>query len=403
MRGWTIQDSIELYNVRNWGRDFFRINEAGNIEVTPAGPRSGSIDLKLLIDDLEKRGITLPILVRFTDILKSRVRTLAGAFHSAIKEYEYAGRYRGVFPIKVNQQRHLVEDLVRFSEGYHMGLEAGSKPELLIVLALMNDPEALIICNGYKDAEFIETALMAKKLGRNPIIVVEKFSEFPLIVEVSKRVGVRPTIGMRAKLSAKGAGRWESSAGDRAKFGLTVGEMVEGVQFLKDHEMLDCMQLLHFHIGSQVSAIRSFKNALKEASRIFTELRKMGAEMRYFDVGGGLGVDYDGSRTNFESSVNYTVDEYAADVVSALSEACDRAGVPHPDIVTESGRAMAAHHAVLVFNVLGVSEMPVGHEVQITEDDPDILQELKEIHDGVTRKNYQEAWHDALMAKEEIL
>lgn len=403
MRGWSIQDSTELYNVRNWGRDYFRINEKGNLEVTPAGPRSDAIDLKLLIDDLEKRGIYLPILVRFTDILKSRIRTLATAFHNAIKYYEYTGRYRGVFPIKVNQQRHLVEDLVRFSEPFHMGLEAGSKPELLIVLALMDDPQALIVCNGYKDAEFIETALMAKKLGRNPIIVVEKFSEFPLIVEISQRVGVRPVIGMRAKLATRGAGKWEGSAGDRAKFGLTVGEMVEGIAYLRERGMLDCLQLLHFHIGSQVSAIRSFKNALKEASRIFTELYKMGAPMKYFDVGGGLGVDYDGSRTNFESSVNYTVDEYAADVVSAIAEACDKAGVPQPDIVTESGRAMAAHHAVLVFNVLGVSEMPVAQNVAITESDPDILQELKEIHDGVTRKNYQEAYHDAITAKEEIL
>ncbi len=403
MRGWSIQDSIELYNIRNWGRDYFRINERGNIEVTPAGPRSDAIDLKVLMDDLAKRGINLPILVRFTDILKSRIRTLATAFQSAIKHYDYNGRYRGVYPIKVNQQRHLVEDLVRFSEPYHMGLEAGSKPELLIVLALMDDPEALIICNGYKDAEFIETALMAQKLGRNPIIVVEKFSEFPLIVEISNRVGVKPVIGMRAKLASRGAGKWEGSAGDRAKFGLTVGEMVDGIHYLRERNMLDCVQLLHFHIGSQVSAIRSFKSALKEASRIFTELHKMGAPMRFFDVGGGLGVDYDGSRTNFESSVNYTVDEYAADVVSAVGEACDRADVPHPAIITESGRATAAHHAVLVFNVLGVSEMLTVRDMAITEDDPDILHELKEIHDGVTRKNYQEAYHDAITAKEEIL
>ncbi len=403
MRAWTIQDSIELYNIRNWGRDFFRINEAGNIEVTPAGPRSDAIDLKVLIDDLEKRGIYLPILVRFTDILKSRIRTLATSFHQAIKHYDYVGRYRGVYPIKVNQQRHLVEDLVRFSEPYHMGLEAGSKPELLIVLALLDDPEALILCNGYKDAEFIETALMAKKLGRNPIIVVEKFSEFPLIVEISQRVGVRPIIGMRAKLATRGAGKWEGSAGDRAKFGLTVSEMVDGVNYMRERGMLDCVQLLHFHIGSQVSAIRSFKSALKEASRIFTELHKLGAPMKFFDVGGGLGVDYDGSRTNFESSVNYTVDEYAADVVSAIAEACDRADVPHPDIITESGRATAAHHAVLVFNVLGVSEMNNTKDAKITEEDPDILQELKEILDGVTRKNYQEAYHDALTGKEDLL
>ncbi len=404
MRGWSIQDSVELYNIRNWGRDYFRINEGGNIEATPAGARADAIDLKTLIDDLERRGIQLPILVRFTDILEHRVRAMATAFHKAIREYEFSGRYRGVYPVKVNQQRHLLEDLVKFSEPYHMGLEAGSKPELLIVLALMNDPEALIICNGYKDGEFIETALMARKLGRNPIIVVEKFSEFKLICDISERVGVRPVIGMRAKLATKGAGRWEGSAGDRAKFGLTVGEMVEGVAYLKERGMLDTLQLLHFHIGSQVSAIRSVKNALKEAARTFTGLRKMGAPMRYFDVGGGLGVDYDGSRTNFESSVNYTVDEYAADVIAAISAACDDAEVPHPDVITEAGRAMAAHHSVLVFNVLGVTEFPADlADVSVRDEDPEILHELKEIHDGVTRKSYQEAYHDALASKEELL
>jgi arginine decarboxylase len=403
MRGWSIQDSVELYNVRNWGRDFFRINDAGNIEVTPAGARHDGIDLKQLMDDLERRGISLPILVRFTDILKVRVATLARAFHAAIKEYEYQGQYRGVYPIKVNQQRHIVEDLVRFSEPFHMGLEAGSKPELLIVLALMNDPEALIICNGYKDAEYIETALMAKKLGRNPIIVVEKFSEFKLVCDVSERVGVRPLVGMRAKLATRGAGRWEGSAGDRAKFGLTVGEMVEGIAYMRGRGFLDCVQLLHFHIGSQVSSIRSIKAALQEAARIFVELHQMGAPMRFFDSGGGLGVDYDGSRTNFESSVNYTVDEYAADVVAAIGSACDEKGVPHPDLVTESGRALAAHHSVLVFNVLGVTDFSVDKEVAVTEDDPDVLQELKELGAGLTRKNYQEAYHDALAAKEEIL
>jgi len=401
--GWSTQDSSELYNVRNWGRDFFRINEEGNLEVTPTGPRGDGIDLRKLVDDLERRGIQPPILVRFTDVLRSRVRMLANAFNNAIKEYEFHGAYRGVYPIKVNQQRYLVEELVRFSEPYHMGLEAGSKPELLIVLALMDDPDALIICNGYKDAEFIETALMAKKLGRNPIIVVEKASELKLVVETSRRVGVRPVVGMRAKLAAKGAGRWETSAGDRAKFGLTIGEMVDGVNYLKAEGMLDCLQLLHFHIGSQVSAIRSVKKALQEAGRIFTELARLGAPMRYFDVGGGLGVDYDGSRTNFESSVNYTVDEYAADVVAAVASACDEAGVPHPNIITESGRAMAAHHAVLVFNVLGVSEFPAQDDVSVREDDPDVLQELHEILDGVTRKNFQEAFHDAQAAKEELL
>jgi arginine decarboxylase len=401
--GWSIQDSSETYSVRHWGRDFFRINELGNIEVTPMGPRHDAVDLKVLVDDLERRGIQLPILVRFTDILRQRVRMLATAFHNAIKEYEFKGVYRGVYPVKVNQQRHIVEDLVKASRPYHMGLEAGSKPELLIVLALMDDPEALIICNGYKDEEFIETALMAKKLGRNPIIVIEKFSEFKLITEVSRRVGIRPVVGMRAKLAAKGAGKWEGSAGDRAKFGLTIGEMVEGIAFMKAEGMLDCVQLLHFHIGSQINHIRSVKTALQEAGRIFVELHRMGAPMHYFDVGGGLGVDYDGSRTSFGSSVNYTVDEYAADVVAAVASACDDAKVPHPSIITESGRAMVAHHAVLVFNVLGSTEFPASPEVDVLEADPDILHELREIFDGVSRKNYTEAYHDAVAAKEDIL
>ncbi len=403
MRGWTTQDSVELYNIRNWGREYFRVNDKGNVEVTPAGARNDAIDLKALIDDLERRGISLPILVRFTDILRMRITALAKAFQSAIKEYEFKGQYRGVYPIKVNQQRHIVEDLVRFSEPFHMGLECGSKPELLIVLALMNDPEALIVCNGYKDEEFNETALMARKLGRNPIIVVEKFSEFRLICDVAERTGVRPTIGMRAKLAARGSGRWESSAGDRAKFGLTVGEMVEGIAYMKQRGFLDCVQLLHFHIGSQVSNIRSVKGALQEAGRIFVELYKLGAPMRFFDVGGGLGVDYDGSRSNFESSVNYTVDEYAADVVHHVQQACDEAKVPHPHIVTESGRATAAHHAVLIFNVLGSTEFPAAREAVVAENEPDILHELKEIHDRVTRKNYQEAYHDMIAAKEELL
>jgi arginine decarboxylase len=404
MRNWSIQDSVERYNVRNWGRDYFRINDAGNVEVTPAGPRGGSIDLKQLVDDLVSRELQPPLLIRFSDILEHRVRTLATAFKNAIREYEYTGKYRGVFPIKVNQQRHLVEDYVNASAQYHMGLECGSKPELLIVLALMDDPEALIICNGYKDVELIETALMAKRLGRNPIIVVEKFSEFKLVCDVADRVGVDPVIGMRAKLATKGAGRWEGSAGDRAKFGLTVGEMVEGVRYLESRGRLSSLQLLHFHIGSQVSAIRSMKNALREAARVYTGLCQLGAPMGYFDVGGGLGVDYDGSRTNFESSVNYTIDEYAADVVAAVQAACDEAVLPHPTIVTESGRAMAAHHSVLVFNVLGVTEFPNASVIEpVTEEDPECIQELHEVCESVSRKTFQEAYHDALAAKDDAL
>jgi arginine decarboxylase len=405
MRGWTIDDSAELYGIKNWGREFLRINAQGHIVIAPHGDKGGSVDLKELVDDLSRREIGLPILIRFTDMLEARIKTLAEAFRTSIREYEYQGKYRGVYPIKVNQQRHVVEDVVRFGRPYHMGLEAGSKPELLVVLAQLQDPEALIICNGYKDTEYIETAMMAQKLGRNPIIVVEKATELDLCLEVSTRLGLRPMIGMRAKLASRGAGRWEASTGDRAKFGLTIQEMVDGVEKLRAADMLDCLRLLHFHIGSQVSAIRSFKDALKEGARIYVELCRLGAPMGFFDVGGGLGVDYDGSSSNFESSVNYTVQEYAYDVISAIASACDEAEVKHPNIVTEAGRAMVAHHALLVFNVLGISEH-LSQEDNIEapgDDEPEVLRELHEAQAHITRKSYQAAWHDAVEAREQML
>lgn len=405
MRGWSISDSAELYGIPNWGREFLRINDKGNLEVAPIGGNPRFADLKELVDDILRRDIGLPLLIRFPDLLESRIRTLAEAFATAVKEYEYKGNYRGVYPIKVNQQRHLVEDIVRISRPWHLGMEAGSKPELLVVLAMMDDPEALIICNGYKDEEYIETAILAQKLGRKPIIVIEKFSEVRTCIAMARKHGIRPFLGVRAKLASRGAGRWEASTGDKAKFGLTVQEIVDLVDLLAVEGMSDCLQLLHFHIGSQVSAIRSFKTALKEASRIFVELYKLGANMRYLDVGGGLGVDYDGSSTNFDSSVNYTVQEYAYDVIAAIQAACDEAEVPHPDVVTESGRAMVAHHAVLVFNVLGVSEHPTAEtNVPVEDDDPDVLHELRDtIRDGITVKNYQAAWHDALGDREQAL
>ena len=405
MRGWSIQDSAELYGIPNWGREFLRIGDNGNLIVAPAGENGPWVDLKALCDDIELRGIGMPLLLRFPDLLEARVRTLAEAFQQAILEYGYAGRYRGVYPIKVNQQRHLVEQILRVGRRYHLGLECGSKPEMLVVLALMDDPEAVIICNGYKDEEYIETAMLAQKMGRKPIIVIEKFSEVHLAIRLAEAHGVTPLLGVRAKLASKGAGRWEASTGDKAKFGLTVLEIVELVDLLAKHDLLDSLKLLHFHIGSQVSAIRSFKSALKEASRMFVELRKLGANLQYLDVGGGLGVDYDGSSTNFASSVNYSVQEYAYDVISAIHGACDEAGEPHPDIVTESGRAMVAHHAVLLFNLLGVSAHPtIETPLELAPDAPDVLLELKDVLDnGITEKSYQAAWHDALGGREQAL
>jgi arginine decarboxylase len=404
LRAWTVKDAIELYNVNGWGRDFFGINEAGNVEVTPGGPGSTRVDLKELVDDLRSRGVNLPLLIRFSDILRTRVQQLCGAFQQAIAENEYKGTYRGVYPIKVNQQRHVVEELVEYGRPFNLGIEAGSKPELLVALALHNNPEALILCNGYKDRAFVETALLALKLGKRVFITMDRVAELDTILTASRELNIRPLIGVRARLSTKGAGKWVESTGDRSKFGLTTAEIVATVERLEKEGMLDCLQLLHFHIGSQITNIRAVKDALREASRIFVELSSLGANMRYLDCGGGLGVDYDGSQTNFHSSVNYTLQEYAADIVSQVAEACNARGVPHPDIITESGRALVAHHSLLVFNVLGTNEILAGQSPeQLARDEHPVLHQLYETYAGVTRKSFQEAYHDALQIKEEAI
>jgi arginine decarboxylase len=404
LRAWTVKDSLELYNVNGWGRPFFGINEAGHVEVTPAGQGSPRIDLRELVEDLRNRGLNLPLLIRFSDILRTRVEMLAGAFQQAIAENDYKGAYRGVYPIKVNQQRHVVEELVEYGRPFNLGIEAGSKPELLVALALQDNPEALILCNGYKDRAYIETALLAQKLGRRVFITMDRLAELETVIAASRELGISPLIGVRARLATRGAGKWVESTGDRSKFGLTTAEMVRAVERLRAEGMLGCLQLLHFHIGSQITAIRAIKDALREASRIFVELHKLGANMRYLDCGGGLGVDYDGSQTNFHSSVNYSLQEYAADIVSQVAEACNAAGVPHPDLVTESGRALTAHHSVLVFNVLDANQMLVGQiPDSLAEDEHRVIQQLYETYAGVSRKNFQEAYHDALQLKEEAI
>ena len=404
LRAWTVKDSLELYNVNGWGRPFFGINEAGHVEVTPAGHGSPRIDLRDLVEDLRSRGLNLPLLIRFSDILRTRVEQLAGAFQQAIAENDYKGAYRGVYPIKVNQQRHVVEELVEYGRPFNLGIEAGSKPELLVALALQDNPEALILCNGYKDRAYIETALLAQKLGRRVFITMDRLAELETVIAASRELGISPLIGVRARLATRGAGKWVESTGDRSKFGLTTAEMVRAVERLREEGMLGCLQLLHFHIGSQITAIRAIKDALREASRIFVELHALGANMRYMDCGGGLGVDYDGSQTNFHSSVNYTLQEYAADVVSQVAEACNAAGVPHPDLVTESGRALTAHHSVLVFNVLDANQMLLGQiPDSLAKDEHRVIQQLYETYAGVSRKNFQEAYHDALQLKEEAI
>jgi arginine decarboxylase len=404
LRRWTTADALDTYNIPRWGCGYFGINEQGNMIVTPRGEGNGQIDMKELVDELTGRGIQLPILLRFSDILRARIELICGAFNGAMKEYGYQGKYRGVYPIKVNQNRTVVEEIIEFGRPFHYGLEAGSKPELLAIMAIHQDDEALIVCNGYKDEEYIETALLASKMGRTVILVMEKPGELEQIHRVSQRVGIKPSLGIRARLSSRGAGRWEQSGGDFSKFGLSPGEMVEAVGKLKTWGEVDTLKLLHFHLGSQISAIKSIKNALREAGRLFVELYKLGAKgLSYVDVGGGLGVDYDGSQTNFASSMNYTVQEYANDVVYAIKEICDADNVPHPSIVSESGRAVAAHHSVLVVNTLGVTEFETHVPKEIPKEAPPLVSNMWETYQGISQKNLIESYHDAVEYKDQVL
>ncbi len=392
---WSTADAADLFEVARWGNGYFSVGPNGHLLVHPDKDPTKSIDLKQLVDRLQVRGIDLPILLRFTEILQHRLGELHGVFATAMKDSGYRGEYCCVYPVKVNQQRQVVEEVLRFGKPYHFGLEAGSKPELLAVIALA-DNETPIICNGFKDAEFIETAMLAQKIGRQIIPVVERFSELHLVLEYAEKLGVRPRIGMRVKLATRGSGRWQSSGGFRSKFGLTASELIKGLDLLASRGMEDCLQLLHFHQGSQITNIRHIKAALNEASRIYTELVKRGAGLRYLDVGGGLGVDYDGSQTNFESSVNYSLQEYANDVVYHVQNACDEAGVPHPTIISESGRAIVAYHSMLIFGVLGVSEQGGMGEVQEPAADAEQpLHDLWESYQNINIRNLLESYHDA--------
>jgi arginine decarboxylase len=395
----TINDATDLYEVDRWGKGYFSISTDGHVLVHPTKDPASAIDLKQLTDHLMLRGIGLPVLIRFRDILRHRVGDIYNAFSSAINQHQYEGRYVCVYPIKVNQQRQVVEEVLDFGREYGFGLEAGSKPELLAVMAqAYNDTP--IICNGFKDAEFIEMAMLAQKLGRNVIPVVEKYTELGLILKYAEKVGVRPQIGMRVKLAARGGGRWQGSGGYRSKFGLTVAEVLRGLEELKLLGMQDCFKLLHFHLGSQIPNIRIVKGALNEAARIYTELVKAGAGLQYLDVGGGLGIDYDGSQTNFESSVNYTLEEYANDVVYHIQTVCDDAGVKHPTIVSESGRAIVAYHSVLIFNVLGVSafgEEKIPESISPEEAEQPVI-DLLETYQNLSVRNALESYHDAQQA-----
>ncbi|MFB3850335.1 MAG: biosynthetic arginine decarboxylase [Acidobacteriota bacterium] len=401
---WSIEKAREVYNIREWGKGFFEINEKGNVIVTPSKEKSLHVDLRELVEDLSIRGLKPPLLLRFTGILRKRIEEIHSAFYKAIKEYEYKGKYYGVYPIKVNQSRQVVEDIVEFGSEYNFGLEAGTKAEMLIALSTLSNPKSIIICNGYKDDEYIEMALWARKMGKQVFIVVEKPSEVDLIIKWAKSLKVKPLIGIRAKLTARGRGKWESSGGDKSKFGLFPSEIITAVEKFKEAKIESSVKLLHFHLGSQITSIQSIKEALGESTRIFIELCKMGLPMEYFDVGGGLAVDYDGSKTNFPSSANYSLEEYASDVISAVNEACNENDIPVPNVISESGRALVAYHSVLILNVLGSSRLAEEREkIEVEEDAHELVHSMKEVLDGLSMKNFQESYHDALQIRDDSL
>lgn len=404
MKTWGVSDSLKLYNIENWGEQYFNISPTGSLTVYPSKDKGPGIDLMRVIQDVKQRNVGMPVLLRFPDIIRNQVIALNETFRKVIQEAGYKGAYNGVYPIKVNQMREVVEEILEAGVDYDFGLEAGSKAELAAVIGLETAPDALIICNGYKDDAFIRLALMGTKLGKNVIIVVEKISELHRIIEVSREMGVVPQIGIRTKLYSRGSGKWETSGGEHAKFGLTTPELLYAVKLLKDEGMVENFKLLHFHIGSQITNIRAIKMAVNEGTRIYGKLRKMGLQIDYLDVGGGLGVDYDGSRTDFDSSINYSVTEYVADIVYTVQEICQAEGVPEPNLVSESGRFIVAHHSVLLVNAFGHIEVgytPIG--MKESDDENDVVSEMRELQKNLTRKNLLEHYHDAIQRKEEAL
>jgi arginine decarboxylase len=402
-KAWTIEDSEHQYRIEGWGEPYFSINAAGHVTVAPQGDRGGSLDLYDLVNALKQRNLALPLLIRFSDILEHRIERLNACFAKAIARYNYDGVYKGVFPVKCNQQKHLVEDLVKFGRPYQFGLEAGSKPELTIAIAMLNNPGSLLICNGYKDREYMETAILAQKLDHTPIIVLEQIEEVEIAIAAAQSLGIKPNLGVRAKLNAKGSGRWGVSSGDRAKFGLTIPEIIMVVDRLKEVDMLDSLQLLHFHIGSQISSISVIKEAIGEASKIYVELVQLGAKMKYLDVGGGLGIDYDGSQTNFHASKNYDLQNYANDIVAEVRETCNEKNIPVPTLISESGRAIASHQSVLVFDVLSTCEVRTDLPQPKTDAEHQIVRNLWETYESITPENFREAFYDANQFKDEAL
>ena len=404
MRKWRIEDSAEIYNIHGWGLDYFSINDKGHAQVTPA-EGGCAVDLQEVMEELKSRDVCAPLLLRFPDILDDRIQKMSSCFCKASEEYKFKGECFVVYPIKVNQMRQVVEEIVSHGNKYDIGLEAGSKPELHAVLAVNTDEDSLVICNGYKDEDYVELALLAQKMGRRIYLVVEKLNELPLILNVSRRLGITPNIGIRIKLFSSGSGKWEESGGDVSKFGLNSSELLEAIDFLHRNGIEDSLKLIHFHIGSQITKIRRIKNALREAMQFYVQLSSMGFNIDFVDVGGGLGVDYDGTRSAFgENSMNYSIQEYVNDAVSSLVDVCEKNDLRQPNIITESGRSLTAHHSVLVIEVLETTQQPIWRDSEVLPDDAhELARELYNIWDKINPTRVFEDWHDALQIREEAL
>ena len=404
MRKWRIEDSEELYNIKGWGASYFGINDKGHAVVTPL--KDGvEVDLRELVDELALRDVTAPMLVRFPDILDNRIEKISHCFKRASEEYNYKAQNFIIYPIKVNQMRPVVEEVVSHGKKYNLGLEAGSKPELHAVIATNMDSDSLIICNGYKDESYIELALLAQKMGKRIFLVVEKMNELRLIAKIAKKLDMRPNIGIRIKLASSGSGKWEQSGGDASKFGLTSSELLEALDFLREKKMEGCLKLIHFHIGSQVTKIRHIQTALVESSQFYVQLHRLGFNIEFVDIGGGLGVDYDGTRSGSnEGSVNYSIQEYVNDAISTLVDISDKNGIPHPNIITESGRALSAYHSVLIFDVLETAHLPEwDDDIDIKPEDHELVRELYTIWDKLNQNTMLEAFHDAEQIRDESL
>lgn len=404
MRKWSIDDSAELYNINGWGLNYFSINEKGHVAVTPKknGP---SVDLKELMEELQLRDVEAPVLLRFPDILDNRIEKISHCFEIAAKEYGYTSKNFIIYPIKVNQMRPVVEEIVSHGNKFNIGLEAGSKPELHAVLSIDIDDEAMIICNGYKDESYIELALLAQKMGKRIYLVVEKLMELRNIAKLARKMHIRPNIGIRIKLASSGSGKWEESGGDVSKFGVNSSELLEALDILDDYKMKDCLQLIHFHIGSQVTNIRRIKTALKEASQFYVQLQNMGYNINFVDIGGGLGVDYDGTRSSTSgNSMNYSIQEYVNDAVSSIVDACEKNSLKQPNIITESGRSLTAHHSVLIFEVLAGTHLPAFDDnEEVKEDAHELVKELYDLWENINQSGLLETWHDAVQCREDAL